>query len=293
MSQSISLFSSHPIEPADFAKFILDLRGEITDATEIDGSVQRDGSHVWFYGVRAQLAGEFEQPEEGVETKLGHPVRVRVNFHLSHDEGSEPLALLVAYEFVRRWPAVATCTAEAIMTAAGVERLLATGRPFPLLCQPDIRLLFATAPHLAFLIDEFSGLNIDPCDVNMETSIIKELKKLNGAEFDPDSEKIMGLISCAEGDIWIVSSPQRQELGEDSRLCSIARRWLESSSAYVARVVAGYGASDEARRIAITFAERALRSQVSVLIGLFHFVLDLEELTKARARGQGFAFEVS
>jgi hypothetical protein len=61
----------------------------------------------------------------------------------------------------------------------------------------------------------------------------------------------------------------------------------------VVRVVVGYGASDAAIRTAITFVGRVLRPQASVMIGLFHFILDLEELTKARASGQGFVFEVS
>jgi hypothetical protein len=293
MSQSISLYSSQRIDASDFVQFIHELGGEITDDGDLDARITSNDSHVWFYGVRSQLEGQFETPEDGVEAKLGHPVQAGIGVYLSHNSGSEPLALRVAHEFARRWPAVATCTADAIMTKAGVKRLIATGASFPLLCSPDIQLLFATAPELAALIDDFSGLNIDPCDVNMEASAAKEIKKLNGAEVDPSSERIIGFIPCAEGDAWIVSCPERQELDEDSGLQPAARQWLRSSSAYVVRVVIGYGASDEARRITITFSERALEPQASVLFGLFHFILDLEELTKARASGQGFVFEVS
>jgi hypothetical protein len=297
MSQSLSLYSSQRIDAPDFVQFIHELGGEITDDGNLDARITSNDSHVWFYGVRRQLEGQFETPEDGVAAKLGHPVQAGIDVSLSHNTGSEPLALLVAHEFARRWPAVATCTANAVITARGIERLRAAGGAFPSLYQPDIRILSATAPLLTSLIDEFSGLNVDSCDLSMVKSAIKELKKLSGAEIDPANEKIIGLIPCAEGDAWIVSCRDLLDLGEDADaeggLLSLVKRHFDASSAYVVRVVVGYGASDAAIRTAITFVGRVLRPQASVMIGLFHFILDLEELTKARASGQGFVFEVS
>jgi hypothetical protein len=288
MSRSMSLYSSQKIDPAEFIRFIHELGGQILDEDELDASVSFDECCVWFYGVRRALQGDFEQAEEAVEAKLGHPLQVRVDLHLSHHDGSEPLAMSIAHAFALRWRAVAAYVAYQVMTAVDLERSVLAHAHVPALLGSEIRILAITEPQIRCMINELAGLSIDATDGCMVASAATEIGKLSGGDFDKDRELILGLIPVNDDYIWIMLHKLEDNGGGDGGPCTLVLQKLGESPTCMIRVLFGSGSTDSVKRLALAIASRILQLAEGVLVGTFSLILDAAEIAEMRRHGSGF-----
>lgn len=282
MSRTISLYSSAAIAAEELFRFIADEGGEIFDDKEISGRVSSGSCHVWFYGLREQLAGSFEEPEEDVIARLGAPVMARVDLHLSHHEGSSRLALRLAHRFAERWPAVATVAARLVLTGPDVARLLAGARVPPIL-SASLQLMFVSTPEPGASISAFGGLVIDRSDPALLDSAGKEVGALDGARYDPTVDRILGFIPSGDTDVWILhralTGPgEGSAIDPADQVVSMATRRLGARPSSVIRVLIGYNASREGERVALDFSDKLLRTLPGVAVGIFGLILDLQEI---------------
>ena len=292
MGRCISLYSSAAIGPDEFLLFIAAIGGQIIDEEAIDGRISSGDCHVWFYAARAGITGKFEEPTERVETKLGAPVKVRVDLNLSHHEGSGPLALQFAYDFARRWPAVAACAVCEVLTVTDVKELLSDPHG-PLIASAAIRILSTTAPDLVGAIGGVGGITIDANDIDMVASAQKEIGAMEGAAaYDSRRDQIVGFVPSENAYLWILRSAVTSDSDKssddpDERLSSIVVAHLGTRPSEVICVLMGYGASDESDHTALVFSERILQSQLGVVVGIFHSILDAARLGQMLESGRG------
>ncbi len=288
MSQTLSLYSSQRIAPPDFVRFVHDVGGQILDEATLDASVSRDDCHVWFYGARDRLAGRAEEPEPSIERKLGASALVHLDMQLSHADGSEMLALEVAHAFAQRWVAVASCAATVVLSSAelgGLAKIV--GEP-PALCGSDVQILFLSEPNLAGVIADLDGLSLEGADTAEMASAMTEFHRLNGADLDPEHERLLGFLSGKEGDMWLVrnDNPWKHEV-HACGLGTIVQRKLGRPPSCEVRLVVGYGASPSVDEQVLAIVTRLLGSQPGVMVGGFFAILDAHQIADMNDHGLG------
>jgi hypothetical protein len=291
MGRSILLYSSAAIEPGEFIRFVVEAGGRITDEEMIRGQISSGDCHVWLYMLRDQLAGRFEEPEEGVVTKLKAPVKACVDLQLSHHKGSGSLALEFSSRFVQRWPGVATCAAYDVLTAADVERLLEEPRSLSIL-SAEIKVLLSTPSNLAGMLDGLGGITIDASDDDMVASTRRDLGVIEGAHFDPCQDQVLGFVPSENSRVWLLrsmltASGEATASSLAERLISIATRHLGTRPSCMIRIMTGYGASSDSERVAFVISERVLRFSPGVVIGIFERTLDAGEISNLIESGRG------
>lgn len=286
----MNLYAPMPIEPSELVQLILQFGGHITDEAELDATVSSDSGHIFIYGARSGLAGEFEEPEDGVEAKVGHPPCAGVYVRLSHDEGSQPLALRFAREFARRWSGAASCTAYTVMRMTDMEHLRAAGISPASTLALEVDIVLSTLPPVDELIAEFGGFSIDPADIDMMASATRALRELEHEDLDPVGETISGIIPSSDCvDIWVVQCQEWMCCGDiDCGICNAIRQYLRRPPTCRIRLVHGYSESGTANRTVLAIIERILQRHPGVLVGSFHLILNAEELAEALCVGNGF-----
>lgn len=291
MSDYVDVFSSQRISPADFISFVRHSSGGfITSEERVDGGVARDECYVWFYGVKEQLSRGCEDVAEGVVAKLGSRSVSHVGFELSSVEGSDLLALEIAYEFASRWPAVANCPLKRILDTKALRRLL-VAQP-----SPERRLLGDVLSlvvemedmDLVPLIKRFGGTTEIDDERTLRERAQERRREVNILSMD--EEDVFGLIVQGDAELWISSAHvlAAPDTTRERRIRAAIQERLSKMPRGCIWLGVGYARAHESEQLCYRFALEALEAHEGVVLGLFDEVLDATDLRRLIDANRGF-----
>jgi hypothetical protein len=289
MSQTLSLYSPETIDMEDLAKFVAEIGGFFFDDARADAGVSRDGCHVWIYGIPGALAGKFEEPEQAVTTRLGRPVKVRLDLQLSSASGSEVLALDIASAFTNSWPsAVASAAVHRVMSSRELGSYAFDRTQAPNAMGRGLDLMVTSLPPLSGAVIELGGLVVP--ELGDDQAIAQQWAAEMNFAPDPHKDRALGFVlesnagvcilrptPCAEGETDMGLTPDKIHM--------IAQAKLTQPIRWHIGLVTGWGAMQESGGLCFALARRILRDCEGVVVGLFDTVLGADDISRLRGVG--------
>jgi hypothetical protein len=281
MGRIIQIFFDDPVDWNDFTQLVSGMNGYVADDGR-DVGFSEGGGHVWSYGARSGLAGDFERFESDEVALLGRAPSAGLVLGLSHHRESGPLALRIASALLKHWHGHAFLAIGMVIGKEDLEKIATAG-----VAGHCFNVFVAHEPRLNTVLGLFDALVVDAA---LAPSATASLLRFSHSDFDPEQETIVAMIAADKDDVWVTRS-RRLEMPSGSAFAEYVRQRIETDlqqfGGELHIVLRRAEFSMEADRVSLRFALALLKEQGGLVAGTFHRVVDADELRRLLDLGHG------